>query len=124
MMLARGVANGERTRNQRVCPVFESSNVTALVAAFEGAMSMTIERMESVLDDGTKVSIRELEPSDPGRSDALLGLLDVTAAPPRSVMSTPTAATTHALHLRATRRSWWSPHGNPVTRARSWAPEM
>ena len=82
MMLARGVANGERTRNRRVCPVFESSNVTALVAAFEGAMSMTIERMESVLDDGTKVSIRELEPSDPGRSDALLGLLDVTAAPP------------------------------------------
>lgn len=43
---------------------------------------MTIRRMESVLDDGTKVSIRELGPGDIGRLDALLGLLDAPAVPP------------------------------------------
>lgn len=42
---------------------------------------MTIGMMESVLDDGTKVSIRELGPKEMDRLDALLGLLDASAVP-------------------------------------------
>ena len=43
---------------------------------------MTIGRMEAVLDDGTKVSVRELGPTEMGRLDALLALLDAAVVPP------------------------------------------
>ena len=42
---------------------------------------MTMRRMESVLADGTKVSIHELGAGDLGRLDALLGLLDAAEVP-------------------------------------------
>ena len=61
---------------------------------------MTMRRMESVLADGTKVSIHELGAGDLGRLDALLGLLDAAEVPApfrdlttSSIEPPPTAAT-------------------------------